>query len=53
MNRLDKEHLEATGLFNMDNISTLIQNNIAGKTDGSYTILSLLSISSWLKQFGK
>jgi asparagine synthase (glutamine-hydrolysing) len=53
MNRLDKEHLEATGLFNMDNISKLIQNNLEGKTDGSYTILSLLSISSWLKQFGK
>jgi asparagine synthase (glutamine-hydrolysing) len=53
MNRLDKEHLEATGLFNMDNISQLVKDNLEGKTDGSYTILSILSISSWLKQFVK
>ena len=53
MNRLDKEHLEATGLFNMDKISQLVKDNLDGKTDGSYTILSILSISSWLKQFVK
>jgi asparagine synthase (glutamine-hydrolysing) len=53
MNKLDKEHLEATGLFNMDNISKLVKDNWEGKTDGSYTILSILSISSWLKQFVK
>jgi asparagine synthase (glutamine-hydrolysing) len=53
MNRLDKEHLEATGLFKMDKISQLVKDNLEGKTDGSYTILSILSISSWLKQFVK
>jgi asparagine synthase (glutamine-hydrolysing) len=53
MNRLDKEHLEATGLFNMDKISQLVKDNLEGKKDGSYTILSILSISSWLKQFVK
>jgi asparagine synthase (glutamine-hydrolysing) len=53
MQRLDKDHLESTGLFNMDNISQLIKDNLEGKTDSSYTILSILSISSWLKQFVK
>jgi asparagine synthase (glutamine-hydrolysing) len=38
-------------LFRKDRIESLIRNNQAGSIDGAYTLFSLLSIESWLRQF--
>ena len=48
---LSKENIEAIGLFDYQNVKELIEDNKAGKIDASYTILSLLAIQSWYKQF--
>jgi len=50
-NYLSKENTEKRGLFSHRNIQELIENNKNGKIDASYTIWSLLSIESWMRQF--
>jgi len=50
-NYLSKENTEKRGLFSHENIQQLIENNKKGKVDASYTIWSLLSIESWMRQF--
>jgi asparagine synthase (glutamine-hydrolysing) len=49
--QLSKIALEKSNIFDYKKIQQLIDNNRKGKIDASYTILSLLSIQSWLKQF--
>lgn len=41
------------GIFDQKAIMQLINDTIQNKRDGSYTILSLLAIESWLRQFTK
>lgn len=49
--KLDSEKLKKQGIFNPDEIHQMIKKNKMGKIDGSYSILSLLAIESWIKQF--
>ncbi|MAI07655.1 MAG: asparagine synthase (glutamine-hydrolyzing) [Magnetococcales bacterium] len=39
------------GLFNAATVKKLLENTKTGKTDGSYTILSLLVIELWINMF--
>lgn len=39
------------GIFNRIAVEQLIDNNQWGRIDGAYTLFSLLSIESWLRQF--
>jgi asparagine synthase (glutamine-hydrolysing) len=48
---LNKEQINQMGIFDYNEVEKLIQENKEGKVDGSYTILSLLTIVSWYKQF--
>jgi asparagine synthase (glutamine-hydrolysing) len=41
------------GLFNPQSLEQLITDTEHGRVDGAYTLFSLLSIESWLRQFGK
>jgi asparagine synthase (glutamine-hydrolysing) len=50
---LSKEAVEAAGIFNYKAVHSLCLENKHGKTDVSYTILSLLAIQSWYNQFIK
>lgn len=52
-NYLSKENVEKRGIFNFTEIQKLIEANKQGKIDASYTIWALLSIESWMQQFGK
>ena len=52
-NYLSKENIEKRGIFNFTEIQKLIEANKQGKIDASYTIWALLSIESWMQQFGK
>ena len=38
-------------IFSRQQIENLIADNASGKTDGAYTLFSLLAIESWLRQF--
>ncbi|MEN9613345.1 MAG: Asparagine synthetase AsnB1, partial [Bacteroidota bacterium] len=49
--QLSKSNLDKTNIFDFNAVQQLIQDNQTGKIDASYTILSLLSIQSWLNQF--
>ncbi|MEP7195897.1 MAG: asparagine synthase (glutamine-hydrolyzing) [Saprospiraceae bacterium] len=49
--RLSKENIEKQGIFNSSEIEKYIENNNKGAIDGSYTILSLLAIESFYRQF--
>lgn len=49
--KLDSEKLKKQGIFNPDEIHQMIKKNKMGEIDGSYSILSLLAIESWIKQF--
>lgn len=56
MNEIIKDYLSRSNiskreLFSYKDIQQLIENNKSGKIDASYTIWSLLSIESWLRQF--
>lgn len=46
-----KEAIDASDIFDYEAIQQLCLENKSGKTDLSYTILSLLSIQSWFNQF--
>jgi len=48
---LAPEKLKKQGIFNPDEILHMIRENKMAKTDSSYSILSLLAIESWIKQF--
>jgi asparagine synthase (glutamine-hydrolysing) len=39
------------GIFDPSGIESLIGDNAHGRIDGAYTLFSLLSIESWLRQF--
>jgi asparagine synthase (glutamine-hydrolysing) len=49
--RLSEGAIHKQGIFNSTEVHRLIAENKAGKVDASYTIWSLLAISSWMKQF--
>lgn len=49
--RLSEEAIMELGIFNPGEVHRLIKENKAGRVDASYTIWSLLAISSWMKQF--
>ena len=49
--RLDEKRLKQKGIFDSKEVSNLINDTLTGKTDASYTILSLMAIDSWLDQF--
>jgi asparagine synthase (glutamine-hydrolysing) len=51
--RLSKDNFAFKYYFNIDKIELLIKQTKEGKQDGSYTILSLLAIESWIRQFTK
>ncbi len=48
---LSNENLLKISIFDNNEIQKLIKENQEGKLDNSYTILALLSIASWFKQF--
>ena len=49
--RLSKENIKHQGVFNYEKVLNLIEENKKGKLDASYSIWSILAISSWLTQF--
>ena len=49
--RLSKESIIEDGIFNYDQIASLIDDNKNGKIDAAYTIWSIMAIKSFLKQF--
>lgn len=49
--RLSKEAIIKQGMFDPAEVHRLIAENKTGKVDASYSIWSLLAISSWMKQF--
>ena len=48
---LSEESINKRGIFNFQKVSKLLENNKKGKIDASYSIWSLLSIESWMRQF--
>lgn len=48
---LSAERLMNQGIFDHKRVDKLIQKNLSGKLDASYSIWALLSIQSWIKQF--
>lgn len=51
LERIHDSSFENTHIFNKENVLQLMKQNEAGKIDASYTILSVLAITSWMKQF--
>lgn len=51
--RLGDENLKNNGLFATDKVQKLVAANKQGKIDASYSIWALMSIDSWIKQFGE
>ena len=49
--RLSEENIVRQGIFDYEKVQELINKNKSGSIDASYTIWSILAISSWLKQF--
>jgi asparagine synthase (glutamine-hydrolysing) len=49
--RLSVEVLEKRGIFNAEEVLSLIERNKKGEIDASYTIWALLAIESWMLQF--
>lgn len=49
--RLNAQELNKYHIFDPKAVSQLIVDNNSGKTDGAYTILSIMAIQSWLDQF--
>ena len=49
--RLSEQNIKRQGVFDYEKVQELIIMNKNGSIDASYTIWSLLAISSWLKQF--
>ncbi|HMW38980.1 MAG: asparagine synthase (glutamine-hydrolyzing) [Saprospiraceae bacterium] len=50
--RLNHESLVKQGVFNPEAVQAFIHKNQAGDIDGSFTILSLIAIESFIRQFG-
>lgn len=50
-NYLSVENIRKRGIFDEKNVWQLIKDNKAGKIDAAYTILVLLGIESWFRQF--
>jgi asparagine synthase (glutamine-hydrolysing) len=48
---LSEQSLKSRGLFDYRKIRDLIDQDRAGRIDGAYTILSLMSIELWCRQF--
>ena len=48
---LSPASLRDRGLFNYESVQQLIRDTRNGRTDGAYTILSLVSIELWCRQF--
>jgi asparagine synthase (glutamine-hydrolysing) len=51
LNRLQRLVLNNAPIFNAQKIEELYQDTLHKKRDNSYTLLSLLAIESWLRQF--
>jgi hypothetical protein len=49
--RLSESKLKARGIFDPQAVTALVDSTLAGKTDSSYTIWSLMAIDSWMDQF--
>lgn len=50
--RLNRQQFISQNIFDQKAIKQLFQETIHKKRDNSYTLLSLLAIESWLRQFG-
>lgn len=50
---LSPENLELQGIFNPRAVRQLIETNRSGKRDAAYSILALLAIQSWMRQFDR
>jgi asparagine synthase (glutamine-hydrolysing) len=48
---LSPETIAKRGLFDMQAVSQLHQNTIDGREDGSYSLLALMAIELWCRQF--
>ena len=48
---LSEESLLKRGIFNPQSVQKLIRNNDSGTVDASYTLLSLMCIEIWCRQF--
>ena len=48
---LSDSSIKARGIFDALQVRQLIENDRAGKIDAAYTILSLMSIELWCRQF--
>jgi asparagine synthase (glutamine-hydrolysing) len=48
---LSEESLRKRGIFDPQNVQKLIKNNDTGAIDASYTLLSLMCIEIWCRQF--
>lgn len=48
---LSQSSIERRGIFNFEEIQTLIEDDRSGKRDASYTIFALISLEIWLRQF--
>jgi hypothetical protein len=51
LDRLQRLVLNNAPIFNAQKIEELYQDTLHKKRDNSYTLLSLLAIESWLRQF--
>jgi asparagine synthase (glutamine-hydrolysing) len=49
--RLSEQNIKRQGIFDYEKVQELINKNKSGGIDASYTIWSLLAISSWIDQF--
>ncbi|MEM6298262.1 MAG: asparagine synthase C-terminal domain-containing protein, partial [Bacteroidota bacterium] len=50
-NYLSPDSIKSRGIFNEATVWELIEENKRGERDRSYTVLSLLAIESWFRQF--
>ena len=48
---LSPAHILEQGIFDPEAVTKLITDNQSGRLDAAYTVLSLLSIESWARQF--
>jgi asparagine synthase (glutamine-hydrolysing) len=48
---LNKKTIEKRGVFEYESVRNLLENNKKGKIDASYSILCLMAIESWHRQF--
>jgi asparagine synthase (glutamine-hydrolysing) len=53
LERIHQKQFEESGIFNKKEVLRLLEANRNNKIDGSYTLLSILSIDSWMQQFSK